>query len=345
MVLMLVLMGAVVFAMRKMGGSGVAQGSIVALGLVFVLLANLTLPAGNPVRLATGGSVWNWLTLIGIGGVTWAYFAGVKRLKNRTGGVVDTVEKTDKMSDAELERYARHIVLREVGGQGQKKLRTARVLVVGAGGLGSPVLQYLAAAGVGTIGVIDDDVVSASNLQRQVLFTEDDVGKAKVFAAQAALRKLNPFVDVLPYNRKFTTEIGADLAADFDLVLDGTDTFETRTVANKACVVAGKPLVSGAIGQWEGQVTVFDPAKGDPCYACLFPTEPADGLAPSCAEAGVVGALPGIIGSMMASEAIKEIVGAGQSLHGDMLIFDALYGESRKIKIERRADCDVCGGV
>lgn len=345
MFLTVVLIAGAAFAVRKMGGSHVAQGAIVALGLLFVILVQLTLPAGNPLRDATGGSIVNWMILIGIGTIVWAYFSVIGYLKTRTGGVVDHVEKTDKMSEAELERYARHIVLREVGGQGQNKLRKARVLVVGAGGLGSPVLQYLAAAGVGTIGVIDDDEVAVSNLQRQVLFDENDVGTAKVFAAQTKLKALNPFVEVLPYNRKFTAEIGTDLAADFDLVLDGTDTFTTRAVVNKACVAAGRPLISGAIGQWEGQVTVFDPAKGDPCYACLFPNAPADGLAPSCAEAGVVGALPGIIGSMMASEAIKEIVGAGQSLRGEMLIFDALYGESRKIKIERRNDCDVCGSV
>ena len=204
-------------------------------------------------------------------------------------------------------------------------------------------LQYLAAAGVGTLGVIDDDIVSASNLQRQVLFDENDVDTPKVFAAQAKLKALNPFVEVLPYNRRFEAEIGADLVADFDLVLDGTDTFATRRMVNAACVAAGKPLISGAIGQWEGQVSVFDPTKDAPCYACLFPSEPADGLAPSCSEAGVMGALPGIIGSMMASEAIKEIVGVGQGLRGEMLIFDALYGESRKIKIERRKGCDVCG--
>lgn len=343
MFLALVLIGGAAFAVRKMGGSAGAQGAVVGIGLIFVMLVQLALPEGNSLRVATGGSVWSWVTLLIIGAIIFAYFRLLKMLRKRADNVTSEVAKTDKMSDAELERYARHIVLREVGGQGQKKLRKARVLVVGAGGLGSPVLQYLAAAGVGTVGVIDDDIVSASNLQRQVLFDENDVGTPKVFAAQMKLKALNPFVDVLPYNRKFTAENGADLAAEFDLILDGTDTFATRAVVNKACVAAGKPLISGAIGQWEGQVTVFDPARGDPCYTCLFPTEPADGLAPSCAEAGVVGALPGIIGSMMASEAIKEIVGAGKSLRGEMLIFDALYGESRKIKIDRRTDCNVCG--
>ncbi len=343
MFLTFLLIGGAAFAVRKMGGSLSAQGAIFGIGLIFVMLVQLALPDGNPLRVATGGSVWSWVTLIVVTMIFFAYFRLLKMLRSKSGNATRDVVESDKMLDAELERYARHIVLREVGGQGQKKLRNARVLVVGAGGLGSPVLQYLVAAGVGTAGVIDDDIVSASNLQRQVLFDENDVGSAKVFAAVTKLKALNPFVDVLPYNRKFTAENGRGLAAEFDLILDGTDTFATRAEVNKACVAAGKPLISGAIGQWEGQVTVFDPARGDPCYACLFPTEPADGLAPSCSEAGVVGALPGIIGSMMASEAIKEIVGAGKSLRGEMLIFDALYGESRKIKIERRVECNVCG--
>lgn len=345
MVFSLIIICAAAFGLRLMGGSRGAQGAIVALGLAFVLLVQVTLPAGNSLRIATGGSVSNWLILLAVFAVVGGYAFGIKKLKARAGGAEKIAVKSDKLSDTELDRYARHIVLREIGGPGQRKLRNAQVLVVGAGGLGAPVLQYLAAAGVGTIGVIDDDVVSLSNLQRQVLFREDDLDKPKVFAAQVALKGLNPFVEVLPYNRKFTAEQGADLVAEFDLVLDGTDTFATRALVNKACVVAGKPLVSGAIGQWEGQVTVFDPAQNDPCYACLFPEEPADGLAPSCAEAGVVGALPGIIGSMMAAEAIKEITGAGQVLRGSMLIFDALYGESRKIQIERRAECAVCGGL
>lgn len=345
MVFSLIIIVGAAFGLRFMGGSRGAQGAIVALGLAFVLLVQVTLPADNPLRVATGESVGNWLILLAVLTVVGVYSFGIKALKTRAGGAVEPKAKSDKLSETELNRYARHIVLREIGGPGQRKLRKARVLVVGAGGLGAPVLQYLAAAGVGTIGVIDDDVVSLSNLQRQVLFCEDDVDKPKVFAAQAALKGLNPFVEVLPYNRKFIADDGADLVAEFDLVLDGTDTFATRAIVNKACVTAGKPLVSGAIGQWEGQVTVFDPAHNDPCYACLFPDQPADGLAPSCAEAGVVGALPGIIGSMMAVEAIKDITGAGQVLRGSMMIFDALYGESRKIRIERRAGCAVCGGL
>ncbi len=247
------------------------------------------------------------------------------------------------MTDTEVERYARHLMLREVGGAGQQRLKAAKVLVIGAGGLGSPVLQYLAAAGVGTLGVIDDDIVSLSNLQRQVLFDEDQLDMPKVFAAQAKLAALNPHITICPYNRRLTLENAQNLFADYDLILDGTDNFNTRSLVNAACVATKTPLVSGAISQWEGQVSLFDPANGTPCYACIFPEEPADGLAPSCAEAGVMGALPGIIGSIMAAEAIKHITGAGQTLAGEMLIYDALYGESRKIGVQRVTDCAVCG--
>ena len=249
------------------------------------------------------------------------------------------------MSDTELDRYARHIVLREVGGAGQQRLRKSKVLVIGAGGLGAPVLQYLAAAGVGAIGVIDDDIVSLSNLQRQVLFDENQLDIPKVFAAEAKLAALNPHIQIRPYNRRLTTEDASTLFADYDLVLDGTDNFKTRALVNKACVTTNTPLISGAISQWEGQVSLFHPAKGTPCYACIFPNEPADGLAPSCAEAGVMGALPGIIGSIMASEAIKHITGAGQTMAGEMLIFDALYGESRKMQLQRDVKCKVCASA
>ncbi|MBL4749586.1 MAG: HesA/MoeB/ThiF family protein [Amylibacter sp.] len=246
------------------------------------------------------------------------------------------------MSDTEIERYARHLILREVGGAGQQKLRKSRVLVIGAGGLGSPVLQYLAAAGVGTLGVIDDDIVSLSNLQRQVLFDEDQLDMPKVFAAKSKLAALNPHIAIRPYNRRLTEVDAQDLFADYDLVLDGTDNYKTRALVNATCVASKIPLISGAISQWEGQVSLFDPANGTPCYACIFPDEPADGLAPSCAQAGVMGALPGIIGSIMAAEAIKYITGAGQTLAGEMLIFDALYGESRKIKLQKSDECSVC---
>ena len=249
---------------------------------------------------------------------------------------------SDRFSETELERYARHIVLRELGGPGQKKLKQARVLVIGAGGLGAPALQYLAAAGVGTIGVIDDDVVENANLQRQVIHRDADIGMPKVFSAQQAMEAQNLNVKVLPYQRRLNDEIALDLFADFDLILDGTDNFETRYLVNRTAVALDKPLISGALSQWEGQLSVFDPTHGSPCYQCIFPEAPADGLAPSCSEAGVVGPLPGVVGSMMAVEAIKVITGAGMALRGEMLIYDALYGESRKITLAKRPDCPIC---
>ena len=253
------------------------------------------------------------------------------------------VARPAPMTDSELERYARHIVLREIGGAGQNRLRAAKVLVVGAGGLGSPVLEYLAAAGVGTISIVDHDVVSLSNLQRQVLFDDQHLGRAKVVAARERLRRLNPGVSVLPVQTRLNSSNAEDLLRCHDLILDGTDSFDVRQIVNRATVLLGVPLVSGAISQWEGQVTVFSVADGTPCYACVFPNEPAPGVAPSCAEAGVIGALPGIIGSMMASEAIKVITGAGETLMGHLLMFDALQGEFRKIRLARRHDCEVCG--
>ncbi len=342
MLFTLLLVGIALVLLRLLGASRGAMGAVVGIAMVFVLVVQATLPAGNPLRMATGGSLRAWLILVIVGSVVGLYAFAVGRLKCRAKQ--DEPMKSDKMSDAELERYARHIVLREVGGAGQQKLRKARVLVIGAGGLGSPALMYLAGAGVGTIGVVDDDLVSASNLQRQVLFVEADIDTPKVFAAQARLQALNPFVELLPFHRRLGEDDAEALISEFDLVLDGTDNFATRALVNRACVAAGKPLISGAISQWEGQLSVFDPANGAPCYACLFPEEPAAGLAPSCAEAGVMGALPGVVGAMMAAEAIKLVTGAGQALRGEMLMYDALYSENRKVKVGKRADCAVCGG-
>jgi molybdopterin/thiamine biosynthesis adenylyltransferase len=247
------------------------------------------------------------------------------------------------LSPEELQRYARHIVLREVGGPGQARLRAARVLVVGAGGLGSPALLYLAAAGVGHLTIVDDDVVGLSNLQRQVLFGTPDIGAPKAERAREALARLNPHVSVETKAVRIDAGNAGGLVAGHDLVLDGCDNFATRYAVNAACVAAGVPLIAAAMSQWEGQISLWHPAGGAPCYACVFPEPPAEGLAPSCAEAGVIGALPGVMGSMMALEAIKHLARAGTGLAGQMFLYDGLHSETRRIRISRRPGCRVCG--
>jgi len=233
------------------------------------------------------------------------------------------------MLDAkELERYARHIVLREIGGPGQAKLKAARVLVVGAGGLGAPVLLYLAAAGVGTLGVIDDDAVSLSNLQRQVIFGTNDIGARKVDGAEAAIARLNPHVAVETYMERLDRANALDLIAGYDIVADGSDNFATRYLVSDACYFAGKPLVTAAVGTFDGSLTTLrahetrDSVR-NPTYRCLFPEPPPAGTVPACAEAGILGALPGILGSMMALEVMREIVGFGEGLVGRLLMVDA----------------------
>jgi molybdopterin/thiamine biosynthesis adenylyltransferase len=203
--------------------------------------------------------------------------------------------------------------------------------------------MYLSASGVGTLGVIDADEVEASNLQRQIIHNDQRIGMPKVFSAEVAIKALNPFVTVHPYNRRLDETNAAALVADYDLVLDGSDNFDTRYLVNRACAKAGKPLISAAITQWEGQISLYDPAHGSPCYECIFPVRPAPGTVPTCAEAGVAAPLPGVIGSMMAMEALKHITGAGETLAGRLMIHDALFGETRVIKVERRGDCAVCG--
>jgi molybdopterin/thiamine biosynthesis adenylyltransferase len=313
-----------------------------------VLLVQLILPDGHGLRMATGGGPRPWLILGGLVFLAVVYGQGVRALRRRANGNAPAQEGAEKkkagvFSTRELDRYARHIVLREIGGPGQKRLKQARVLVIGAGGLGAPALIYLAAAGVGTIGVIDDDEVENSNLQRQVIHSIDSIGMPKVFSAQKALLAQNPDIVVRPYNRRLTEANAPELFAEYDLILDGTDNFDTRYLVNRIAVEAGKPLISGALSQWEGQISVFDPAHSGPCYQCIFPQAPADGLAPSCAEAGVIGPLPGVIGAMMAVEAVKVITQAGSVLRGELMIYDALYGETRKIGLKARSDCPICG--
>lgn len=347
MVSVLVVMVGLYLLGRVMGASPQARLVLPGLALLAVLLIQMTQPDHAPLKQATGGSLLNWAILAGIVALVFGYRAILARLRARHIEQETQAETppTGAFRQAELDRYARHIVLREVGGPGQKKLKQARVLVVGAGGLGSSALQYLAAAGVGTIGVIDDDVVSVSNLQRQVIHRDADIGRPKVQSAADALIAQNPFVDVRTYNRRLTDEIAGELFAGYDLVLDGCDNFQTRYLVNAACVAAGLPLISAAMSQWEGQLSVFHPASDAPCYACLFPQAPAPELAPSCAEAGVIGALPGVMGAMMAGEAIKWITGAGETLKGRLMIYDALYGEARNIAVPRRVDCMVCRGT
>jgi len=241
-------------------------------------------------------------------------------------------------SEREVERYARHLVLREIGGPGQQKLKAAKVLLVGAGGLGAPAALYLAAAGVGTIGLADADAVSLSNLQRQVLYAEADVGKPKVEAAADHLAALNPNVTVVLHPVWLDAANAREIVRDYDVVLDGTDDFSTRFAVSDACLAEGKVLVSGALGRWTGQVGVF---HGQPCYRCLVPEIPPD--AETCALVGVVGALAGVIGSMMALEAVKVIAGAGQPLSGRLLIYDALAAETRTVRIGADPACPSCG--
>jgi len=310
---------------------------------VLVLLALASLPAAHPLRGTLGGTLGEWLVLGGLLALGFGYKQILTRLKSRAMPATAPEDPPGPFQPGELERFARHIILREIGGLGQVKLKGAKVLVVGAGGLGSPALLYLSAAGVGSIGVIDDDLVEASNMQRQVIHADDRIGMAKVFSAETAMRAVNPYVAVRPYHRRLDDQIAADLIADYDIVLDGTDNFDTRYLVNRACVALGKPLVSAALTQWEGQISVFDPANDAPCYQCVFPEAPAPGLVPSCAEAGVLGPLPGVVGAMMAVECVKLITGAGQGLKGRMLIYDALYAETRIISIKRRADCATCG--
>ncbi len=334
----LILLAAIALAGRIFG----QPRRVVVLTLIAVWLGILALHLFAPaIGAGFGGSARGWALFGGVFALITAYRAVLSRLRSRAQPVVQALAAPTGASDDELDRYARHLVLRDIGGPGQMRLRDARVLIVGAGGLGAPVCLYLAAAGIGRITLADDDHVSLSNLQRQVIFRTDQQGARKVDAAAAAMAALNPNVVVTPLARRITAD-DADLIAAHDLVIDGTDSFAARDAINRACVAAGVPLIAGAIAQWEGQVTLYDPACGGPCLCCLFPDAPAPGLAPPCAQAGVIGPLPGVIGSLMALEAIKHLTGAGQGLRGRMLIFDGLYGDTRMIGTMARSDCAVC---
>jgi molybdopterin/thiamine biosynthesis adenylyltransferase/rhodanese-related sulfurtransferase/molybdopterin converting factor small subunit len=251
------------------------------------------------------------------------------------------VEEVELSAD-EIKRYSRHLLLSEVGVAGQKKLKAASVLLVGAGGLGSPLALYLAAAGVGRLGIVDFDVVDHSNLQRQLLHGTKDVGRLKLESARDRIRDVNPNVEVVGYETALTSANALDILADYDVVADGTDNFPTRYLVNDACVFLGKPNAYGSIFRFEGQASVFD-ARTGPCYRCLYPEPPPPGLVPSCAEGGVLGVLPGIVGSIQAIETIKLILGEGTSLVGRLLLFDALAMKFREMKLRKNPDCVVCG--
>ena len=245
-------------------------------------------------------------------------------------------------TNEQFERYSRHIILKEVGGIGQTKLLESKVLLIGAGGLGSPIGVYLAAAGVGTLGIIDDDVVDLSNLQRQILHGTSDIGIPKTKSAEASITEMNPDVKVIPYNKRIDSQNAFQILEQYDLIVDGCDNFPTRYLLNDACVMLGKPIVHGSIFQFEGQVTVLYPGKG-PCYRCVFREPPPEGLAPSCQEGGVFGVLPGIIGTIQAVEAIKVLLDIGESLIGTLLLFNALTMEFQRLKLRQDDGCPMCG--
>jgi adenylyltransferase/sulfurtransferase len=251
-------------------------------------------------------------------------------------------DRLKELSQSEIRRYGRQIIIPDVGLIGQKRLKAARVLIVGVGGLGSVASLYLAAAGVGTIGLIDHDVVEETNLQRQIIYTTDDIGKRKIDAARDRLSRLNPNVEIETYGEAISSSNALEIIQNYDVVIDATDNFPARYLLNDACVILDRPLIYGSIFRFDGQVSVFYPKKG-PCYRCLYPEPPAPNLVPSCAEGGVLGVLPGIVGTIQASEAIKLIMGIGEPLIGRLLMVDALSLSFRELRIERDRNCPVCG--
>ncbi len=258
------------------------------------------------------------------------------------GGSGAAVETLPALSPGEIQRYSRHLILSEVGMEGQRRLKAAKVLCIGAGGLGSPVAMYLAAAGVGTIGIVDFDTVDVSNLQRQILHGTSDVGRSKLASAKDTLKELNPHVNVITHEVALSSANALDLFRGYDVVVDGTDNFPTRYLVNDACVLLGIPNAYGSIFRFEGQASVFG-AKDGPCYRCLYPEPPPPGLVPSCAEAGVLGILPGLIGTIQATETVKIILGVGQTLAGRFLIYDAMKMRFRELTLRKDPECPVCG--
>jgi sulfur-carrier protein adenylyltransferase/sulfurtransferase len=256
--------------------------------------------------------------------------------------MADVAATSPALTNDEVLRYSRHLIMPEVGMEGQLKLKQAKVLCVGAGGLGSPLAMYLAAAGIGTLGIVDFDIVDLTNLQRQIIHSTDDVGRKKLDSAAETVSAINPNVEIRKFETRLTSQNALDIIREFDIVVDGTDNFATRYLVNDACVLTGKPNVYGSIFRFEGQASVFA-TKDGPCYRCLYPEPPPPGVVPSCAEGGVLGILPGLIGVMQATEAIKLILGAGEPLIGRLLLVDALAMRFRELKLRKNPDCPVCG--
>jgi adenylyltransferase/sulfurtransferase len=260
----------------------------------------------------------------------------------KISSVPEAANSAATLSKEEIMRYSRHLIMPEVGMDGQLKLKQAKVLCIGTGGLGAPLGLYLAAAGVGRIGLVDFDSVDLTNLQRQILFGTDDIGRPKIEAATDRLRNLNPDIQIDRFETRLTSENALDILKNYDIVVDGTDNFPTRYLVNDACVILGKPNVYGSIFRFEGQITIFG-APGGPCYRCLYPEPPPPGLVPSCAEGGVLGVLPGIVGAIQAAETLKLIIGKGEPLIGRLLLFDALAMRFRELKLRKNPECPVCG--
>ncbi len=322
---------------------GIIEGALtIPRGLLELKIENICPDRNRPIYLYCAAGVRSALA-----GAALAQM-GYRNVYSLAGGVGAWVrhgyslEEKRSLKADQMERYSRHLILPEVGEEGQLRLLDAKVLLIGAGGLGSPTAYYLAAAGVGRLGIVDADVVDRSNLQRQILHDEEWVGKPKVESAKRRLEALNPDIEVVPYRTWITSENILDIIDGYDVVVDGSDNFPTRYLVNDACVMKGIPNVHGSIFRFEGQATVFWPGKG-PCYRCLYPEPPPPGMAPSCQEAGVLGVLPGIIGVVQAIEVIKILLGKGEPLVGRLLTFDALHMAFRELKIRRDPNCPLCG--
>lgn len=325
-----------------------AQGTIpgshfIPRGFLELRIENLVPQRDTPIALYCAGGV---RSVLGARSLQEMGYTNVVSVAGGFGGWKNagySFEVPRVMTDDQRHRYSRHTIIPEVGEQGQLRLLDAKVLLIGAGGLGSPAAMYLAAAGVGTLGIVDFDVVDVSNLQRQILHRVDGVGRPKVESAIEAIASLNADVMVVPHQVLLRSDNALDIIKDYDVVINGSDNFPTRYLVNDACALLGKPLVDGSIFRFEGQLAVFDPAHGGPCYRCLYPDPPPPGEVPSCAEGGVLGVLPGIIGSLQAAEAVKLILGIGELLTGQLMLFDALDARFRQVKVHKDPNCPVCG--